>query len=84
MQGGEIGVASEAGVGSTFAFYVKARRSTAPADDKVIHTKGAAVSAKGTLTSPAVASVNADKEEPIKVLVSVSLHISGSTSSDTV
>ncbi|TVY90923.1 Hybrid signal transduction histidine kinase K [Lachnellula willkommii] len=26
LQGGEIGVASEAGVGSTFAFYVKARR----------------------------------------------------------
>ncbi|CZR63478.1 related to sensory transduction histidine kinase [Phialocephala subalpina] len=27
LQGGEIGVASEAGVGSTFAFYVKARRA---------------------------------------------------------
>ncbi|KAL9099088.1 MAG: hypothetical protein Q9163_005358 [Psora crenata] len=32
LQGGEIGVASTAGEGSTFAFYVKARRSTAPAD----------------------------------------------------
>ena len=32
LQGGEIGVASEAGKGSTFAFYVKARRSMAPAD----------------------------------------------------
>ena len=30
LQGGEIGVASEAGVGSTFAFYIKARRSSAP------------------------------------------------------
>jgi len=32
LQGGEIGVASEAGKGSTFAFYVKARRSSAPQD----------------------------------------------------
>lgn len=32
LQGGEIGVASKAGVGSTFAFYVKARRTTAPTD----------------------------------------------------
>ncbi|KAF2858076.1 hypothetical protein K470DRAFT_260147 [Piedraia hortae CBS 480.64] len=32
LQGGQIGVESEAGKGSTFAFYVQARRSTAPAD----------------------------------------------------
>lgn len=31
MQGGEIGVASEAGSGSTFAFYIKSRRCTPPA-----------------------------------------------------
>ena len=30
MQGGQIGVASSPGVGSTFAFYVKARRTKAP------------------------------------------------------
>lgn len=32
LQGGEIGVSSKAGEGSTFAFYVKARRSTVPVD----------------------------------------------------
>ena len=33
LQGGEIGVASKAGEGSTFAFYVKARRSSKPKDE---------------------------------------------------
>lgn len=32
LQGGEIGVASQSGKGSTFAFFVKARRTTAPMD----------------------------------------------------
>lgn len=35
LQGGEIGVLSEAGHGSTFAFYIKARRSTEPSDKQV-------------------------------------------------
>lgn len=32
LQGGEIGVSSRAGEGSTFAFYVKARKSTTPTE----------------------------------------------------
>ena len=33
LQGGEIGVASKAGVGSTFAFFIKTRRTTKPEHD---------------------------------------------------
>lgn len=36
LQGGQIGVASESGKGSTFAFYVKSRRSSAPVDNTEI------------------------------------------------
>jgi CheY-like chemotaxis protein len=35
IQGGQIGVASEAGVGSTFAFYIRTRRCAASEDPKL-------------------------------------------------
>ncbi|GAB7353225.1 hypothetical protein MBLNU459_g3744t2 [Dothideomycetes sp. NU459] len=55
LQGGEIGVASEAGVGSTFAFYVKAKRTSAPADsDGATHRSRLASNAKGTKLTTAL------------------------------
>lgn len=40
LQGGEIGVLSKAGVGSTFAFFVQARRTDPPASAMSIHSLG--------------------------------------------
>lgn len=40
LQGGEIGVLSEAGIGSTFAFFVKSRRTNPPASISTTHTPG--------------------------------------------
>src|SRR2546423_7994872 len=48
LQGGEIGVCSESGKGSTFAFYVKARRSSAPAKDYEESLLGYAPGRKGS------------------------------------
>lgn len=78
LQGGEIGVASEAGVGSTFAFYVKAKRSSAPPETEGLARPAvrAASDATGkkvptTVNAKAGGAKDIGKvPKPIKVLVS--------------
>ena len=59
MQGGEIGVESKSGEGSTFAFYVKTRRSTAPAEvlDQ-LPTIGSRKASSSSAQRPSSASLN--------------------------
>ncbi len=64
LQGGEIGVASEAGEGSTFAFYIKARRSTKPKDDMdQFHSAGARKSSASKHPIPAHLKAPRQKSE---------------------
>ncbi len=84
LQGGEIGVASEAGKGSTFAFFIKAKRSTAPKDpdehlamtgghkhsDSKIASKGSNDQAQAPKTRDfAVPSVIGEEKQPLKILI---------------
>ncbi|KAI5246891.1 hypothetical protein E4T43_02406 [Aureobasidium subglaciale] len=71
LQGGEIGVASEAGVGSTFAFYVKAKRSNAPPEAEG-STRSNVRAERDTTEKGESATVNAKAgrvSRPIKVLL---------------
>ena len=63
LQGGEIGVSSRSGEGSTFAFYITARRSTAP-KDAVDHFPGAGVRKPSTGKNPIPASLKGVAPSP--------------------
>lgn len=64
LQGGEIGVESEAGKGSIFAFYVAARRSTPPAEDGAIGLAKLAKDAKVKKDIAVLASKEVASGEP--------------------
>lgn len=62
LQGGEIGVLSEAGSGSTFAFFVQSRRSEPPASAIPTHSPGQ------TPSVPEVSVFNIQKEKALNPL----------------
>lgn len=58
LQGGEIGVASKAGVGSTFAFYIKTRRTPKPEHETDYYPSlGARKSSEQSSESPLLSAV---------------------------
>lgn len=66
LQGGEIGVESEAGKGSIFAFYIAARRSVSPPEDASIGLVHRAIDAKNK-KEPTVTTSKEDKNGKVIV-----------------
>jgi PAS domain S-box-containing protein len=73
LQGGEIGVASEAGHGSTFAFYVHARRSTEPQNTELaIPALLKSVESKGRRSEKGSTSTKNERKNITVLIVEVS------------
>ena len=68
LQGGEIGVSSESGKGSTFAFYVKARKTTAPIEEHDEQSVEPFHSARASSEKIAVTSQSIKASRPLDIL----------------
>ncbi|KAI4104916.1 MAG: hypothetical protein L6R37_003040 [Teloschistes peruensis] len=64
LQGGQIGVSSKSGEGSTFAFYITSRRSTSPASPEALNTTPVAAAAAMIQQQPAKASRTKSADNP--------------------
>lgn len=65
LQGGEIGVASKAGVGSTFAFYVKCRRSDISSTYSVVERVRAVTQPRSGLAAKIPELLQVTQELPV-------------------
>lgn len=67
LQGGQIGVASKAGVGSTFAFYVRARRCSRPENSTSVAAHQIDMKAQTKIMNSAVLARIKDGSNPPKI-----------------